>query len=149
MQRSVDSADGGDCRCFSGRHDCGWPVVRTEAALADGEWTRQSFLPVFLALGVFCLLPPWIIILPKKLIRWEAAGSGLGQGLCRSWGESGEDVAGEGDLCQPAGGGSLQRGERKRERRLGRAGNAKQDAGGSEGRVPPTPLVLISGQGEE
>lgn len=73
----------------------------------------EAFSPVFLALGIFRLLLPWIIILPEKLIRWETAGNCLGQGLCRSWGESGEDVAGEGDPCQAAGGGSLQRGGRE------------------------------------
>ena len=57
-----------------------------------------TFSPMFLALGMFRLLPPRIIILPKKLIRWEAAGSGLGQGLCRSWGESRKDVAGGGSV---------------------------------------------------
>lgn len=55
-----------------------------------------KFSLMFLAPGMFRLLPPWIIILPMKLIRWEAAGNGLGQGLCRSWGESRKDVAGEG-----------------------------------------------------
>lgn len=56
----------------------------------------MKFFPVFLVLGIFCLLPPWVIILPKKLIRWETAGNDLGQGLCRSWEESGEDAAGKG-----------------------------------------------------
>lgn len=70
----------------------------------------MTFFPVFLALEIFCLVPPWLIILPKKLIRWEVAGNGLGQGLCGSWGESEEDVAGKGDPCQAAGGGSLRRG---------------------------------------
>lgn len=63
----------------------------------------MKFFLVFLAPGIFHLPYPWIIIFPKKLAGWETAGNGLGQGLCRSWGENGEDTAGEGDTCQAAG----------------------------------------------
>lgn len=79
----------------------------------------MKFLLVFLARGIFRLLSLWVIIPLKKLIRWETAGNGLGQGLCRSWRERREGVAGEGDTCQVGGGGSLWRG---REGSLGRLG---------------------------
>ena len=104
----------------------------------------MNFSPVFLALGILHLLPPWIIMLPKKLIRWEAAGNALGQGLCRSWGESGEDVAGEGDPCQAAGGGSLWRG-----RGAWAGWKFKAECGGSgEAKFLRAPLFLVPG-GEE
>lgn len=65
------------------------PMFRTTKALL--VWVEKELcevFPMFLALGMSPPPPPRIIILPKKLIRWEAAGSGLGQGLRRSWGRA-------------------------------------------------------------
>lgn len=107
-----------------------------------GRWRMDqvTFFLVFLAPGIFWLLSRWIIILPKKLISWETAGNGLGQGLCRSCGENGEDIAGEGDTCQAAGvipfaGGG---------RRASTSRGFEAKSGGSEGaKFLRAPLLLV------
>lgn len=101
---------------------------------------QRKFFLVFLAPGIFYLLYLWIIILPKKLISRETAGNGLGQGLCRSWGEDGEDIAGEGDTCQATGVTPFAGGGRE----PAQAGDLKQRVGGSgEAKFLKAPLLLV------
>lgn len=105
----------------------------------------MKFFLIFLALGIFRLLSLWIIILPKKLIRWEAAGNCSGPGLCRSWGESGKDAAGDGDSMPSSRRWLPLEGEGE----LRQAGNLKQSVGGSgEAKFLKVLLLLVGKNGE-